>query len=61
MLVLSRRREESVLIDGHRIEVRVLGLRGGRVKLGINAPREVIVVRGELPLHGGKRGGGGNG
>jgi carbon storage regulator len=53
MLVLSRRKEESVLIDGRRIEVRVLGFRGDRVKLGISAPREITVVRGELPLRGG--------
>ena len=53
MLVLSRRVEESILIDGCRIEVCVLGFRGDRVKLGIKAPREVTVIRGELPLHDG--------
>ena len=50
MLVLSRRAEESIFIDGRRIEVCVLGFRGDRVKIGIKAPREITVVRGELPL-----------
>ena len=59
MLVLSRRVEESILIDGRRIEVCVLGLRGDRVKIGIKAAREITVVRGELPLHEGDEEGNG--
>jgi carbon storage regulator len=47
MLVLSRRVRESLWIDG-RIEVKVLGLRGGRVQLGIEAPPGVAVRREEL-------------
>ncbi len=47
MLVLSRRNEESILI-GDDIEVTVVGIRGGTVRLGIEAPRQVSVHRREI-------------
>lgn len=47
MLVLSRRREESIMI-GDDIEVKVVGIRGGKVRLGIEAPRQVSVHRREI-------------
>ncbi len=47
MLVLSRRENESVIIDGE-ITVRVLGVKGSRVRLGINAPASVPILRDEL-------------
>jgi carbon storage regulator len=47
MLVLTRRRDESIVIDG-RITVRVLKVSGGQVRLGIEAPRDVSVVRTEV-------------
>lgn len=47
MLVLSRNRHESIRI-GENIEIKVLDVRGGRVRLGIVAPAEVRVVRHEL-------------
>lgn len=47
MLVLSRKKNESICIDGD-IEVTVLEVRGDRVRLGIVAPREVRVMRKEL-------------
>lgn len=47
MLVLSRRKAETLLIDG-RIKVTVLQVRGKRVRLGIEASRHVLVSRGEL-------------
>ena len=47
MLVLTRRRDESIVIDG-RITVRVLKVSGCPVRLGIEAPREVSVVRTEV-------------
>ncbi len=53
MLVLSRRTAETLLIDG-RIKVTVLQVRGKRVRLGIEAPRHVLISRGEL-LEGQKR------
>lgn len=47
MLVLSRRPGEKVLI-GKDISVVVLGVRGNCVKLGIEAPNQVGILRGEL-------------
>jgi carbon storage regulator len=47
MLVLTRKRGESIEIDG-RIEVRVVAVQGNRVRLGIVAPDDVTIRRGEL-------------
>lgn len=47
MLVLARRTDESVVIDG-RIVVRVLRVDGDVVKLGIEAPAEISVHREEV-------------
>ena len=47
MLVLSRKTQEVVNIGGE-IVLTVLEVKGNRVKLGIQAPRETPVVRGEL-------------
>lgn len=49
MLVLSRKTDESILIDGN-IRVTVLGLRGNQVRLGIEAPGQVRILREELWL-----------
>ena len=48
MLVLTRKADESIVIDG-RITIKVLQLRGNRIRLGIEAPPEVVVRRAELP------------
>jgi len=47
MLVLSRKINESIMI-GDQIEVIVLDVRDGHVKLGIKAPREISVHRQEI-------------
>lgn len=47
MLVLSRRREESLWI-GDEIEVKVLEIRGDKVRLGVSAPKSVRVDRSEV-------------
>ena len=47
MLVLTRKSDEELVIDGC-IRVRVLSIEGGRVRLGITAPRSVPVIRSEL-------------
>jgi len=47
MLVLSRLRDQSVVI-GHDIEVTVVDIRGDKVRLGINAPKEISVHRKEV-------------
>jgi carbon storage regulator len=47
MLVLSRQLGETIMI-GRDIEVKVVGIRGGKVSLGIQAPRQVPVNRLEI-------------
>jgi cytosine deaminase len=47
MLVLSRQRDQSVMI-GDAIEVRVIDVRGEKVRLGFVAPRDVAVHRKEV-------------
>ena len=48
MLVLSRKLDQEIVIDGN-ITVRVLKVKGNVVKLGLIAPAEVSITRGELP------------
>jgi carbon storage regulator len=47
MLVLSRQRDETIMI-GDDIEVTVVDIRGDKVRLGINAPKEISVHRKEV-------------
>lgn len=47
MLLLSRKPGESIRI-GDNVEVRVLEIRHGQVKLGIDGPRDVAVHRLEI-------------
>jgi carbon storage regulator CsrA len=47
MLVLSRKSGESVQI-GDSIEVRVLEVSGGKVKLGFSAPPHIAIQRNEI-------------
>ncbi|MBF0197746.1 MAG: carbon storage regulator CsrA [Planctomycetes bacterium] len=47
MLVLSRKTGESIIISDN-IELSVLDCRNGEVKLGIKAPREVLILRKEI-------------
>lgn len=47
MLILTRRVGEAVVI-GDNIEITVLGVKGGQVRLGVKAPREVSVHRDEI-------------
>lgn len=47
MLILSRKLGESIIIDG-RIEIKIIKVSGGRVRIGIDAPDDVRVVRSEL-------------
>jgi len=53
MLILSRMVNQSIIIQGN-INVMVLRVERDRVKLGIEAPKEVTVLREEL-LHGDRR------
>jgi len=47
MLVLTRKIDESIVI-GDSIVLTVLAIEGEQVKLGINAPREVTILRQEV-------------
>jgi carbon storage regulator len=47
MLVLSRKPNESVVINDH-IVVTVVEVRGDKVRLGIQAPRDVSIHRSEV-------------
>ncbi len=47
MLVLSRKKNESIVIDD-RIVITVVEIRGDKVRLGIQAPRDVPVHRQEV-------------
>ncbi|NLW84403.1 MAG: carbon storage regulator CsrA [Phycisphaerae bacterium] len=47
MLVLSRQKDESIMI-GDDVEIVIVDVRGDKVRLGINAPRNVAVHRKEI-------------
>jgi carbon storage regulator len=47
MLVLSRQRDETIMI-GDDIEITIVDIRGDKVRLGINAPRTIQVHRKEV-------------
>ena len=47
MLVLSRQRDESIII-GDDIEITIIDIRGNKVKLGITAPKDIPVHRREI-------------
>jgi len=47
MLVLSRKKNESIVIDGE-VTITVVEVRGDKVRLGIEAPREIPIHRSEI-------------
>ncbi|QOP44279.1 carbon storage regulator CsrA [Sulfurimonas sediminis] len=47
MLVLARKADESIII-GDNIVVKIISVENGVVKLGIDAPKEVAIIRNEL-------------
>ena len=47
MLVLSRHRDESIMI-GDNVMITIVDIRGDKVRLGIDAPQEVPVHRQEV-------------
>ena len=49
MLIIRRRPGESLLI-GDNVEIEVMEVTAGTVKLGITAPREVLILRSEIRL-----------
>ena len=47
MLALTRKSNEAIIINGN-IEVKILDIQGDKVKIGINAPKEVSIYRKEI-------------
>lgn len=47
MLVLSRQRDESIMI-GDDVEITIVDVRGDKVRLGITAPKSIPVHRREI-------------
>lgn len=47
MLVLSRQRDETIMI-GDEVEITIVDIRGDKVRLGITAPRSIQVHRKEV-------------
>lgn len=47
MLILTRKKDESLIIDG-KIEIKIITAEDGKVKIGIDAPRNVEIHRKEI-------------
>lgn len=47
MLVLSRKKDQAIVI-GDNIELTIIEIQGDQVRLGINAPKNVSILRKEL-------------
>ena len=47
MLVLSRKKDEAIVLDDN-IRITIIEIRGERVRLGIEAPRETSIHREEV-------------
>ena len=47
MLVLSRKLEDEIWI-GNKISIKIINISKGIVKIGIDAPKDVEILRGEL-------------
>ena len=47
MLVLSRKQNQTIIVNGN-IRIQLVGISGNTVRLGIDAPRDISIMRGEL-------------
>lgn len=47
MLILSRKQDDSVMI-GEDIEIKIISIDKGSVRLGFSAPNHLVILRGEL-------------
>jgi len=47
MLILTRKKDESIILD-NKIEIKIVALDEGKVKIGIEAPRDVEIHRKEV-------------
>ena len=50
MLILTRKEDETILI-GENISIKIVEIRGKQVRLGIEAPADLLVLRGEMVLY----------
>lgn len=55
MLVLSRQKNQKINFPGLGISVEILDIKGSKVRVGVDAPIEVRILRDEVPDHGGAR------
>lgn len=47
MLVLTRKRNQEILI-GDNVKITILEINGDNIKIGVTAPRDITILRGEL-------------
>ena len=47
MLILTRKEQESIIINNN-ITIKILKMDRGQVKIGIDAPPEILILRDEL-------------
>lgn len=47
MLILNRKEDESIIISDN-IEIKILSIDEGKVKIGIEAPRDITILRREI-------------
>lgn len=47
MLVLTRKKDQSILI-GDKIEITILEIKGDQIRIGIDAPKDVTILRKEV-------------
>ena len=47
MLILNRKTSESIILDDN-IEIHILEIQDGKVKIGIEAPKEITILRKEI-------------
>lgn len=47
MLILTRKKDESIIIDG-KIEIKIIEIEDGKIRIGIDAPRDIEIMRKEL-------------
>jgi carbon storage regulator len=47
MLVFSRKKNETVIIN-HNITITITDIKAGVVKIGVDAPRDIVINRGEI-------------
>ena len=51
MLVLSRKIDDTIII-GDNIQIKVVQIKGNRIRIGVEAPADVKILRGELAPYG---------